>query len=207
MNTLKSATLALAVSLMSAYVGLTTPAMAQTTTPTTTSEASLNTQITGQVESIDGDLVTVRTNDGVVRTYEFESGLVQTLRLATGSTVIIDTLGVRVGTIRRLSPYVAAIELADGDVDTFYIPEETRRTLFPGDTVAIRPCGSFTRLTGNQMLTARNVRTIQAVVPSAPVQQSVQQTQVEIQREVVQPAPQVAPTVPAPAPQPVPALW
>lgn len=212
MNILKSASLALAISLAATCVGVMGSANAQETMMS--GDVSVGTQTTAQVESIDGDIVTVRTNDGVVRTYEFSPGLVSQLRLTTGSTVIVDTMGVQVGTIRRLTPYLAAIDLANGDTETFYLPEESRRTLMPGDMVAIRPSGVLTRITDNPVLSAQNVRVYQPVVSSTSTQDTFQQqTQVEIQRDIstqteatIQTDTQVTST-PAQEVQPVPGLW
>lgn len=75
----------------------------------------LNGQTTGQIESIDGSMVMIRTSDGVVRTYEIDPELITSLKLSQGSNVLINSRNLRSGGIIRIGPQNVLVELQRRD--------------------------------------------------------------------------------------------
>jgi hypothetical protein len=117
-------------------VGVSLPAFSQTMTTGTLSGQD----ITGQVESIDGSVIKVKTTAGDTKVYQVESAVISGLSLAAGSNVVIDNSRLQSGVITYLSPYNASVAL-DGSSDEkdYFLTRVSRRYVSLGDRVVITP--------------------------------------------------------------------
>lgn len=117
-------------------VGASLPALSN---PTMTSVLP-GQEVTGQVESVDGSIVRVKTTAGDTQVYRVEPTLISTLNLKTGSDVVIDGSRLQSGTISYLTAYTAAVDLDGSDEERDYIlTRVSRRYLSLGDRVVITP--------------------------------------------------------------------
>jgi hypothetical protein len=117
-------------------VGVSVPAFSQTMTTSTLSGQD----ITGQIESVDGSVVKVKTTTGDTKVYQVEPAVISGLKLAAGSDVVIDNSRLQSGVVTYLSPYNASVELdgSDGEKD-YFLTRVSRRYLSLGDRVVITP--------------------------------------------------------------------
>ena len=117
-------------------VGVSVPAFSQTMTTSTLSGQD----ITGQIESVDGSVVKVKTTTGDTKIYQVEPSVISGLKLAAGSDVVIDNSRLQSGVVTYLSPYNASVELdgSDGEKD-YFLTRVSRRYLSLGDRVVITP--------------------------------------------------------------------
>jgi hypothetical protein len=114
--------------------------------PMTTSTSSSGQETIGQVESVDGSILKIKTLAGDTKTYQIEPALVSSLNLATGSNVVIDSARLQSGVVTYLTPYNASVELdgSSGEKD-YYLTNVTRRYLSLGDRVVITPDSRIVR--------------------------------------------------------------
>jgi hypothetical protein len=117
-------------------VGVSLPAMAE---PTATSGFT-GKQITGQVESLNGSTLKLKTSTGDTQTYRVSPSVVSSLNLATGSDVVIDGSRLQSGVVTYLTPNNASVALDDkaGEKD-YILTQVSRRYLSLGDRVVITP--------------------------------------------------------------------
>lgn len=201
MKVLAVTALACALSAVSISPTLTGPAMSQTNVILERG------QISGQVESIDGSSVMVRTSNGSLQMYRIDPTVISTLKLNNGSTILINNL-LMTGVITDINRNDLQVDLDNGGERNFVVPEVERGTLAAGDRVVITPDQRVIRLK-NYLFTARDIRLI---YPVASIPMTVTRT---VERTVVQesvPRQTVERTLETPAPtysQPAPvrALW
>jgi hypothetical protein len=117
-------------------VGVSLPALSE---PTMTSGFT-GKQITGQVESLNGSMLKLKTSTGDTQTYRVSPSVVSSLNLATGSDVVIDGSRLQSGVVTYLTPNNASVELDDkaGEKD-YILTQVSRRYLSLGDRVVITP--------------------------------------------------------------------
>jgi hypothetical protein len=97
-------------------------------------------EVRGQVESVDGSILKVKTSAGDTKIYQVDSALVSSLNLATGSNVVIDETRLQSGVVTYLTPYNASVALdGSGGEKDYYLTNVTRRYLSLGDRVVITP--------------------------------------------------------------------
>jgi hypothetical protein len=117
-------------------IGASLPALAE---PTMTNTSS-GKEITGQVESVNGSTLKVKTSAGDTKTYQIDPTLVSSLNLATGSDVVIDSTRLQSGVVTYLTPYNASVELdGSGGEKDFFLTRVSRRYVSLGDRVVITP--------------------------------------------------------------------
>jgi hypothetical protein len=117
-------------------VGVSLPAFSQTMTTSTTSGQD----ITGQIESVDGSVVKVKTTAGETKIYQVEPTVISGLSLAAGSNVVIDNSRLQSGVVTYLSPYNASVELDGSDDEKdYFLTRVSRRYISLGDRVVITP--------------------------------------------------------------------
>jgi hypothetical protein len=123
-------------------IGVSLPVLAG---PMTTS-LSPGQETIGQVESVDGSILKIKTLAGDTKTYQVEPALVSSLNLATGSNVVIDGSRLRSGVVTYLTPYNASVDLdGSGGEQDYYLTNVTRRYLSLGDRVVITPDSRIVR--------------------------------------------------------------
>jgi hypothetical protein len=94
----------------------------------------------GQVESIDGSILKIKTSAGDTKVYQVEPSLVSGLNLATGSSVVIDNSRLQSGVVTYLTPYNASVELdGNGGEKDYFLTRVSRRYVSLGDRVVITP--------------------------------------------------------------------
>lgn len=97
-------------------------------------------QINGQVESVEGTTLKLKTSNGETQTYNVDPSVISALKLETGSNIVIDGTRLSTGTISSLDPYTAEVVLDKGGEERSYIlTREARRYLSVGDRVIITP--------------------------------------------------------------------
>jgi hypothetical protein len=168
-------------------------------------------QIRGQVESIDGSVVKIKTSSGDAQTYRVDPSVISALKLENGSNIVIDGTRLLTGTISSLDAYTAEIALdKGGDEQTYILTREARRYLTIGDRVVVTP---DLRIVREDMykLSASDLRIQSIAVASSASSSSVSasastQTQANT-GGVAMPAPVPAPVAADPAPAPVVGLW
>jgi hypothetical protein len=117
-------------------VGVSLPALSE---PMTTSTSSSK-ELTGQIESVDGSVVKVKTTAGDTKIYQVDPTLISALKLGTGSDIIIDSSRLQSGVVTYLTPYNASVELdAGGGEKDYFLTRVSRRYLSLGDRVVITP--------------------------------------------------------------------
>jgi hypothetical protein len=117
-------------------IGVSLPVLAEPMTTT----LSPGQDIIGQVESVDGSILKIKTLAGDTKTYQVEPALVSSLNLASGSNVVINSSRLQSGVVTYLTPYNASVELdGSGGEQDYYLTNVTRRYLSLGDRVVITP--------------------------------------------------------------------
>jgi hypothetical protein len=97
-------------------------------------------QINGQVESVKGSTLKLKTSNGETQTYSVDPSVISALKLETGSNIVIDGTRLATGTISGLDSYTAEVKLdKGGDERTYILTREARRYLVVGDRVIITP--------------------------------------------------------------------
>jgi hypothetical protein len=100
----------------------------------------------GQVESIDGSILKIKTSAGDTKVYQVEPSLVSGLNLATGSSVVIDNSRLQSGVVTYLTPYNASVELdGNGGEKDYFLTRVSRRYVSLGDRVVITPDSRIVR--------------------------------------------------------------
>jgi hypothetical protein len=185
-------------------VGVSLPSFSQSMTTSTLSRQD----ITGQIESVDGSVIKVKTTTGDTKFYQVEPALISSLKLSAGSDVFIDNSRLQSGVVTYLSPYNASVELdGNGGENDYYLTRVSRRYLSLGDRVVITPDLHLIR-EDLYKLSAADLR-----LKSVAVASSVSSSYTSSSRTVIQPANTGGGTVvaePAAAPiesAPVRGLW
>jgi hypothetical protein len=107
--------------------------------PTTTS-APTGKEITGQVESVNGSILKLKTSTGDTQAYRVDPSLISALKLGTGSDVVIDGSRLQSGVLTYLTPYNASVALdGNGGEKDYILTQVSRRYLSLGDRVVITP--------------------------------------------------------------------
>jgi hypothetical protein len=97
-------------------------------------------QINGQVESVKGSTLKLKTSNGETQTYSVDPSVISALKLETGSNIVVDGTRLSTGTISGLDSYTAEVKLdKGGDERTYILTREARRYLVVGDRVIITP--------------------------------------------------------------------
>ncbi len=187
-------------------VGMSLPAFSQTMTTTSTLSRQ---DIMGQIESVDGSIVRVKTTTGDVKFYRVDPSVISSLNLAMGSNIVIDNSRLQSGVITYLSPYNASVELdGNGGEKDFFLTRVSRRYISLGDRVIITPDMQLIREDLYQLSAADlRLKTV-AVVSSSS--ESTSSSYNSSTRTVSQPANTSSGTVmaePAPVEAPVRGLW
>jgi hypothetical protein len=165
----------------------------------------------GQVESVDGSILKIKTLAGDTKTYQVEPSLVSSLNLATGSNVVIDGSRLQSGVVTYLTPYNASVELdGSGGEKDYYLTSVTRRYLSLGDRVVITPDSHIVR-EDLYKLSAADLR-LRSVAVASSSSTSSSYTSSSVSTRTVQPANTgggtvVAAPVADPAEAPVRGLW
>jgi hypothetical protein len=117
-------------------VGVSLPAFSETMTASTLSGKD----VTGQIESVNGSVVKVKTTTGDTKIYQVEPAVISGLKLATGSDVVIDNARLQSGVVTYLTPYNASVEIdgISGEKE-YFLTRVSRRYLSLGDRVVITP--------------------------------------------------------------------
>jgi hypothetical protein len=126
------------------------PSVAQTTMA-----ANSDQTLTGKVSAGDKSEVTVQFPENQTQTYDLEPGLITSMNLSDGSTVNFDRR--KLGTITNVSRYGVVVEFADGETESYLLPQEGRATLTFGDRVVVTPDLRLARA-DNYVLTAADVK-------------------------------------------------
>jgi hypothetical protein len=157
MKWLTGITLAAAIAL-----GAAVPALAESTY----SAIPTGKQITGQVSSIDGSALTMKTASGETQTFQVNRGLISTLKLENGSNIVIDGTRLQTGRVVHIDPYTAEVTLDQGgELKSYILTREARRYLVVGDRVVITPDLRLVR-TDLYKLTANDLRVQSTMVAS-----------------------------------------
>lgn len=97
-------------------------------------------QINGQVESVDGSILKLKTSNGETQTYSVDPSVISALKLTPGSNIVIDGTRLTTGTISSLDSYTAEVKLdKSGEERSYILTREARRYLTIGDRVIITP--------------------------------------------------------------------
>jgi hypothetical protein len=188
-------------------IGVSLPALADPMM----SSLSSGKEVRGQVESVDGSILKVKTSAGDTKIYQVDSALVSSLNLATGSNVVIDETRLQSGVVTYLTPYNASVALdGSGGEQDYYLTNVTRRYLSLGDRVVITPDSRVVR-EDMYKLSASDLRLQSVSMASSSTSSSYTTSSVNT-RPVQQPVNTGGGTiVSAPAPDPVEApvrgLW
>ncbi len=126
------------------------PSIAQTNTGATSEQP-----VTGKVASVAKSEVTVQFPENQTETYRVDPALLTAMNLTEGATVNFNNR--KLGTIVNVSRYSVAVEFANGDVESYLLTEEGRRTFTFGDRVVITPDLQLARA-DNYVLTAADVQ-------------------------------------------------
>lgn len=157
-------TLALTVAL-----SLSGPVLAESEFTLAQSEVNLrlvgNQSVSGQVESIDGSIVMIKTNDGGMQTFQVDPRVISSLKLDQGATVSINTSQIQTGRVVGLDRYTIKVKQDSGTTQTYIFPRERRRTLSFGNRVVIS--GQQISRAEDFLLTASQVRLNQVIATSA----------------------------------------
>jgi hypothetical protein len=189
-------------------IGASLPALAD---PMMSSLSSSGKEVRGQVESVDGSILKVKTSAGDTKIYQVDSALVSSLNLATGSNIVIDETRLQSGVVTYLTPYNASVALdGSGGEKDYYLTNVTRRYLSLGDRVVITPDSRVVR-EDMYRLSAADLRLQSVSMASSSTSSSYTTSSVNT-RPVQQPVNTGGGTiVSAPAPDPVEApvrgLW
>lgn len=207
MKILASTTVALTLLATSIAPGLTGAAMAQTR-DMIIRDMIMRGQIAGEIESIDGSTVMVRTVNGN-RVYQIDPTTITALNLTNGSIILVNSRNLMSGVITDINRYDLDVELDNGETENLLVTQEDRGILTTGDRVYITPNQRVVRA-DDYFLTARDVSLVQmiAVAPettTGTVRSS--RTEVETQVQTVAPEPAVVAPVTVEPIQPVRALW
>jgi outer membrane lipoprotein SlyB len=164
--------------------------------------------ITGQIESIQGSQITVKTASGETQNYKVSPTIISALKLEKGSNIVIDGSRLKSGKIKHLDAYTAEIQLDGGDLKTYILTREARRYLAMGDRVIIESGGTRIVRVDRYVLSSSELRMQSATVASSSSSASVASSKVEVEKAntgggTLDPAPQSAP----PPPEPVSGLW
>jgi hypothetical protein len=123
-------------------IGVSLPVLAEPMTTT----MSPGQETIGQVESVDGSVLKIKTLSGDTKTYQVEPALVSSLNLTTGSNVVINNSRLQSGVVTYLTPYNASVDLdGSGGEQDYYLTNVTRRYLSIGDRVVITPDSHIVR--------------------------------------------------------------
>jgi hypothetical protein len=168
--------------------------------------------ITGQIESIDGSKVTVKTSSGETQNYKVSPSIISALKLEKGSNIVIDGSRLKTGRIKHLDPYTAEVRLdGSNEIKTYVLTREARRFLSTGDRVVIESGGTRIVRAERYQLSSAELRVQSATVASsAASSSSVATSKVEVQQESTAtppPAPIGGGTIEAEPPGPVMGLW
>ena len=119
-------------------VGVSLPAFSETMTAASTLSGQ---NTTGQIESVDGSLIKIKTTAGDTKVYQVEPAVISGLKLAAGSDVVIDNSRLQSGVVTYLSPYNASVALdgSSGVEKDYFLTRVSRRYLSLGDRVVITP--------------------------------------------------------------------
>ncbi|WP_404788731.1 hypothetical protein [Altericista sp. CCNU0014] len=118
-------------------VGVSLPALSN---PEMTSALSSGKEIRGQVESVDGSVLKLKTSAGDTQVYRVDPTVISALKLETGSNVVVDGSRLQSGVVTYLTPNNASIEL-DGNAGEkdYILTPVSRRYLSLGDRVVVTP--------------------------------------------------------------------
>jgi hypothetical protein len=167
--------------------------------------------VNAQVESVDGSIVVVKTATGETQSFRVEPALISSLKLSSGSNIVIDGTRLRTGKALRLDSYTVEVELDNnGGEKSYILTREARRYLAAGDRVVITPDLRVTRA-DLYTLTAADLRLQSVMMASSSVVERQEVSETRVQREIkVETAPVAAPTPVTPEPEttaPVSGLW
>jgi len=168
MKCLVGTILTLAFSVVPVSSGFTGLAVAQTTSVSTSGQA------TGQIESIDGSTIMVRTANGTVQMYQIDPETLATLKLRNGSTVLVNRY-LMGGVVTDVNPSDVRVKLDNGSTETFLITEAERLVLSEGDRVYVTPSQRIVR-GEDYILTARDISLVQPVIADTTTIERTQQT-------------------------------
>jgi hypothetical protein len=117
-------------------VGISLPALSNPTTI----NAIPGQEVRGQVESVDGSVLKLKTAAGDTQAYQVDPTVISALNLKTGSDIVIDGSRLRSGTLTYLTPYNASVALdGNGGEQNYLLTQVSRRYLSVGDRVVITP--------------------------------------------------------------------
>jgi hypothetical protein len=167
--------------------------------------------ITGQIESIDGSRITVKTASGETQKFKVSPSMVSALKLEKGSNIVIDGSRLKSGKIKRLDAYTAEIQVDGGDLKTYVLTREARRYLTMGDRVIIESGGTRIVRADRYVLSSSELRLQSATVASSASSSSVASSKVEVRKEntgggTLEKSPPPAPVYNN-TPEPVSGLW
>lgn len=207
MKILASTTVALTLLATSIAPGLTRVAVAQTS-DMILRDMIMRGQITGEIESINGSTVMVRTVNGS-RMYQIDPMTITALKLTNGSTILVNSRNLMSGVITDINRYDLDVELDNGKTENLLVTQEDRGILATGDRVYVTPNQRVVRAV-DYFLTARDVSLVQ-MIAVAPVTMTEtvrsSRTEVETQVQTVAPVPAEVTPVTVERMQPVRALW
>jgi hypothetical protein len=126
------------------------PSVAQTTMAANSEQT-----LSGKVSAGNKSEVTVQFPENQTQTYDIEPGLITSMNLSDGSTVNFDRR--KLGTITNVNRYGVVVEFADGETESYLLPQEGRATLTFGDRIVVTPDLRLARA-DNYVLTAADVK-------------------------------------------------
>jgi hypothetical protein len=191
-------------------VGTALPALGADPTNKTNMSLPTGQAVNAQVESVQGSTVVVKSATGETQSFRVQPALISSLKLGSGSNVVIDGTRLRMGKIIRLDSYTAEVELDNnGGQKSYVLTREARRYLTAGDRVVITPDLRVTRA-DLYTLTAADLR-LQSVTVASSSMERREVAETTMKREVTvesTPAAVPAPVAPEPEPPaPVSGLW
>lgn len=122
-------------------LGALSPSFAQDVTPKLIGAQP----IIGNIESINGSVMTLQTLKGERQTFLIQPSLVQILKLAPGMRITIDGSRLKTGTIKRMDANTVDVLLDGGDITTLVITGEMSGGISQNDRVVITPNGRVVR--------------------------------------------------------------
>lgn len=98
-------------------------------------------ELNGEVQSIDGSTLTIRSQDGTSQEFSIDPALASALNLEQGRSVRIDGTRLRGGFISGVDDNTIKVKHDNGDSHTYVLTRESRRYLSYGDRVVVNAQG------------------------------------------------------------------
>ncbi len=154
--------------------GAVLPAVAQMGSPSSNTElSSMGQPLTGTVSLSGQPMVKVLFPNSSEKSYMLSSDVTKSLSLTDGSSVMLSNH--KLGTITNVNRQEVVVEFSDGTYRPYYLTQEGRRSLSPGDSVVITS-NQKVRLASAYVLAPADVYVTSSMMANTPVSGSMSQT-------------------------------